>query len=64
VLTITGVKSTLTNCDAFAGFYGVDGKLDELKLTLGSSCSSGRWSRGNVLLVSGVALTVTTRRTH
>lgn len=40
VLTITGVKSTLTNSDAFAGFYGAGDKLDDLTLTLGSSCST------------------------
>ncbi|SDL29076.1 Htaa protein [Lentzea albidocapillata subsp. violacea] len=40
VLTITGVRSTLTNSDAFAGFYGAGDKLDDLTLTLGSSCSA------------------------
>lgn len=40
VLTITGVRSTLTNSEAFAGFYGAGDKLDDLTLTLGSSCST------------------------
>lgn len=40
VLTVTGVKSTLTNSAAFAGFYGAGDKLDDLTLTLGSSCSA------------------------
>lgn len=40
VLTITGVKSTLTNSEAFAGFYGAGDKLDDLTLTLGSSCAA------------------------
>ncbi|SFR22351.1 Htaa protein [Lentzea waywayandensis] len=39
VLTVTGAKSTLTNSEAFAGFYGAGDKLDDLTLTLGSSCS-------------------------
>ncbi|MDX3662540.1 HtaA domain-containing protein [Streptomyces sp. ID05-26A] len=39
VLTVTGVKATLTNSEAFAGFYGAGDKLDDLTLTLGSSCS-------------------------
>lgn len=39
VLTVTG-KTTLTNSDAFAGFYGAGDKLDDLTLTLGSPCSA------------------------
>ncbi|WP_394613543.1 HtaA domain-containing protein [Lentzea sp. JNUCC 0626] len=39
VLTVTGIKSTLTNSEAFAGFYGAGDKLDDLTLTLGSSCA-------------------------
>ncbi|MFI6098016.1 HtaA domain-containing protein [Lentzea sp. NPDC051213] len=40
VLTVTGVQATLTNSEAFAGFYGAGDRLDDLTLTLGSSCSS------------------------
>ncbi|MFS8102252.1 HtaA domain-containing protein [Lentzea alba] len=40
VLTVTGVKTTLTNSEAFAGFYGAGDKLDDLTLTSGSACSS------------------------
>ncbi|MFD4675519.1 HtaA domain-containing protein [Lentzea sp. NPDC058450] len=39
VLTVTGVRATLTNSEAFAGFYGAGDKLDDLTLTLGSSCA-------------------------
>ncbi|GLY48719.1 hypothetical protein Lesp01_23750 [Lentzea sp. NBRC 102530] len=39
VLTVTGIRSTLTNSEAFTGFYRAGDKLDDLTPTLGSSCA-------------------------
>lgn len=39
VVTVSGIKATLTSSEAFAGFYETGTALDDVTVTLGASCA-------------------------